>query len=367
MDLYSLDPETFKIQAAIDGYSTLIWTERYSDAGDVTLVVPSNLENRQKYFEGMFLWTPESLDVVLIDTVLDQEGKLLITGKFLAGFLTERILRDTWTTTATSWKLTGTPGNIVATIVQQMCVAGGLITGTVLPSTNGSNEPIPNLTVTDATTSGSSTTIAVDYGNVFDGVKQICDAEGLGFRMYPPDLQAGIPAVEFLVYEGRDLTSGQSVNPVVIFDPALDSLSSTSELRSIAGYKTAAFAWAANMTTRGSIGVAFVNGTDSITGFARRTLLVDASDIDASQYTSTELTSILNRRAKNALVNNNYVRTTDGTVVPNNQFVYGLDYKLGDIVELRGNSDLATSARVTEYIRSKDNTGETAYPTLSVL
>lgn len=366
MDLNIHSPVTFLKTDVIDTWESLIWTERYNDAGEVTLVVPTTIDNKNKYTEGLLLSTSGSRELALVDTVLDEAGAMTITGKFLTGFLTERLLRDTWSSAASSWKLTGTPGDIAATIVREMCTSSGRITSSILPGSYGAYEAIPNLTIA-ATPPGTSTTIDVDYGNVFDGVKAVCDADGLGFTMYPPNLESGVPNLIFLVYAGRDLTSGQSVYPVVAFDPALDTLTGVTEVRSIAGYKTAAYAWAANMTAQSQIGTAFVNNTTTSTGFARRTLAVDASDLDATQYTSAELTSILNRRAKNGLVNNNYVRTVDGQVVPQPGYVYGTDYLLGDIVELRGNTALASQARVIEYIRSHDNTGETAYPTLSVL
>lgn len=364
MDLYSLDPITFKTAAPIDTFDSLIWTERYNDAGEVTLVVPSNSDTKDFFVEGMFLWTPDSREVALVDTVQDEDGQLTVTGEFLIGFLKSRVFRDSYSSNASAWKLTGTAGNIAATIIQQMCMAGGLITTSVLPSGVGTYEVIPNLT-TAATPTGDSMTVAVDYGNVFDAIKAVCDADDLGFTMYPPNITDGTAALSFLTYRGRDLTSDQTVYPVVVFDPAIDSLSDTNQLRSISGYMSAAYAFATGIT-QAQVGVAYAAGTTTQTGWNRRSLMVDATDLDASDYTSTELTSILNRRAKNALANNNYVRMTDGQVVPQNAFTYGIDYTLGDIVELREGS-VASQARVTEYIRAQDNTGEQAYPTLSVI
>lgn len=95
--------------------------------------------------------------------------------------------------------------------------------------------------------------------------------------------------------------------------------------------------------------------------------MVDASDINAADYSSADLTTLLNQRAKDALANNNYVRLTDGKLVPQNAFVYGTDYNLGDVIELRGPSSSVQKARITEYVRSRDSKGETAYPTLSVI
>jgi hypothetical protein len=68
-----------------------------------------------------------------------------------------------------------------------------------------------------------------------------------------------------------------------------------------------------------------------------------------------------------ALANNNYTKLVDGEVVPQPQYKYGVNYKLGDLIELVGSDGGVQKAQVTEYIRSKDATGEKAYPTVSVV
>jgi hypothetical protein len=55
----------------------------------------------------------------------------------------------------------------------------------------------------------------------------------------------------------------------------------------------------------------------------------------------------------------------DGQIVPDIQFKYGVDYNLGDIVEVEAPSSTITKARVTEYIRTQDKEGERSYPTLT--
>ena len=146
----------------------------------------------------------------------------------------------------------------------------------------------------------------------------------------------------------------------------MESLSNVKELRSIAGYATAAYAWPSGATTSSHIGKAYVSGTQTTVGLKRRTIMVDATDVNVSDYTTAELTTVMNRKAKDALANNNYVRLMDGQLVPQNLFKYGTDYTLGDVIELRSGST-KENARITEYIRAQDNTGFQAYPTLTVV
>jgi hypothetical protein len=66
-------------------------------------------------------------------------------------------------------------------------------------------------------------------------------------------------------------------------------------------------------------------------------------------------------------MDNKFTKVVDGEIVPDIQFKYGVHYYLGDVVELQGNSGIVQNARVTEYIRTQDESGERAYPTVTVL
>lgn len=364
MDLYTLD-SAFHKKDVIDAFESLIWTERYSEPGDMTLVVPSNTTFKDILVEGAFLSIPESREVVLVDTVSEEDGALTITGKTLVDFLRNRIIRNPINTQKDTWKKNGSMAQIAGDIVSNMCKAGDLMaTGAVKP--NGDSEVIPNLVIGPLAT-GASTSISLSFGNLYDAVKMVCDIDSLGFSLYPDNITDTGYNMRFTDYAGLDRTTGQSTNSVVIFEPALDSLTGIKKLRSIAGYINNVYVWPAGYTgTQSQIGYASVTGAGTTTGFKRRTLGITASDINVADYSATDLATLLTQRAKDTLANNNYVRMMDGQVVPQSAFVYGVDYNLGDIIELRDGATVQ-SARVTEYIRTEDSSGEIAYPTLATL
>jgi hypothetical protein len=160
----------------------------------------------------------------------------------------------------------------------------------------------------------------------------------------------------------------------VLFSSALDLLSDVKQMRSIANYKTCALVYSpsADPTTIGTsyfYGVAYAPGTTSYTNFQRRTMMVLADDITVDDVGNdpTKLQTILTQRAKDALANNNYVRMMDGQIVPQKAYTFGVDYLLGDIIELQSDAGISQKARVTEYIRSSDDKGDLSYPTISVL
>jgi hypothetical protein len=80
-----------------------------------------------------------------------------------------------------------------------------------------------------------------------------------------------------------------------------------------------------------------------------------------------EITAFRNQNAADAFANHNYVLAIDGQTSPISDYKFGTDYGLGDIIELEGITGAISKARVTEFIRSQDQTGERSYPTISVL
>jgi len=367
VDIYTLD-DTFVKESPIDEFTSVIWTERYNAAGDVTLTYPDGSPNSKLISEGTFLYTPDSDDIMLIDTIDTEKKVTKATGQTLTGFLTQRMCRFTWHTDSDSFMLTGSAAAIASAIVSQMCTPGGAMSTTaVLAGTAGTLELIPNLTI-GTPAGGTSITVAVQNGNVYDAVKAVADLDNVGFWLRCTDIFAGTAPLLFQTYKGLDRTTSQSTNDPVIFSEAMDSFTDANKLRSIAGYKTVAYAVANGMTAQSSMGVAYAPGfTPTDVGFKRRTMMVEATDVNATDYTATDLTNILNQKAVDALANNNYVHMTDGQLVPQLKYVYGTHYNLGDIIELRADDDVAQAARVIEYVRSVDVSGKKAYPTLSVV
>jgi hypothetical protein len=80
-----------------------------------------------------------------------------------------------------------------------------------------------------------------------------------------------------------------------------------------------------------------------------------------------DIAAFREQNAKDALANHNYIRAMDGETSLNTNHVFGVDYGLGDIIELESPSGLIQNARVTEHIRSSDKLGERDYPTISVI
>lgn len=364
MNLYTLDVN-FKRQEVLDEFSSFIWTERYGSAGDVNLVVPATPLLINRLAAGTFLSVQGSNEVMIIDTQSVDKGLLTIKGDSLLKFLNERMYRSNVSTKDRSVVFASNPigftmGNLVTITAINVQAALG-----------GANNNIPNLTLGAIDTSGESVSLAVPFGAVYDILKTWAETYALGMSLYLDVVTSSGYSLKFTVYKGLDRTSSQTVRPLVRFSPALDSLTNIKELRSIDGYKTVAYVYSPTPPNMGTsyIQTVYVPGGASLTGFNQRALILYADDLTDDVVSGPAVTvyNILTERGKNALANNNFVKLVDGEVLPQSEFQFGVHYGLGDIVELEGHSGQTQKARITEYTRSEDETGERAYPTVSVI
>jgi hypothetical protein len=367
MDLFVLN-ETFQREVVVDEYMSLIWTERYSKNGDMQLVLPATPERKTLLSEGTFLGLLGSDEPMMIETQSIDSGMMTIVGKTLETFFNEREIWISTDPAVQNWILRSSPGAILGSIVQEMVVSGAFLSNAGLGIGATLNQ-IPNLTVGDIDTTDPVVSIAIPIGPMYDAMLPIAQTYNLGMKVYLDHSDAFSYGLKFTVWHGIDRTSDQFEVPTVQFSSALDSMSSTSELSSNSGYKTAAYVFPPDWSSGTAPVHAFAPGTDpAATGFDRRLLVLRASDISSDMVGGgVTLTSLMTQAANDALANNNFTKVVDGEVVPQTQYKYGVDYNLGDFIELKGEDNVVLVANVTEYIRSKDATGERAYPTVSVI
>lgn len=369
MNLYTLDRKFLK-KDVIDTFVSAIWTERYTEAGDAKLTVADTPENRAMLPEGTFLACEGTKEVMMLDTVTSEKGVLVAEGPSLTKFLDERIFRIYGNQGVQSYPpFLGTVGYAMTAIVED-----NLVNTPTSVGQDVAREVLTGLTIGTRVNDGANYTLAIPYGPMYEVLKNLAALDSMGFNMVLESADDNAYSLKFNLYRGRDLTSAQSTYEPVQFSPALDSLANVKELKSVTGYKNIAYAYATNTenpANRTYVGFASMDGAETATNFARRSMLVMESDIqydrETDQPPAAQIKQILDQRAANALANNNYTRVLDGEVVPQSEFKYGQHYKLGDILELLGYSGAPQKARVTEYIRAQDNSGERAYPTVSVI
>jgi hypothetical protein len=372
MEPFTLDRNFLK-RDVIDNFESMIWTERYYGDSEVELVVPATIEMLNKIPLGSFLGIPESDEIMILESMNPEEGKLKFTGIALLPWMNNRFIRVTAAQLDQHWVISGEPaGKVLWDILFNMCCPDSpyLAPGSsAMGITNPQQLAITGLGLKDYDTSGGNVTIAVPYGPVYDALKEIATTYQLGMQITLDSATTSGYVLSFRSYKGLDRTSRQISNPIIRFSPIMDSLTNIKELQSIAALKTLAYVFipdAAEGIAAAPPGVSALSGTQ-YTNFDLRALMVEASDISTDTVGGdlTTLVNALNERAKAALTDNAFIRTVDGEIVPTSQFQYGVDYYLGDVIEVEGNTGVTQISRITEYIRSQDEAGEKAYPTVS--
>lgn len=366
MELYILD-NLLRRETVVDRYESLIWTERFRDIGDFDLSIDSSRKTRNMFNVGDRLALNESFRVMTVDNIdesKDSEGRnmLNITGKSIENTMDDRVatLPLVANGETPNWVLTGTPGDIARQIFKEICIDGKLHPGDIIPFIDNGSSPresgllsYPKDTILEPDTPIS---MEVSPGSVLEIIKQICDIYELGFRIAR---FADNGKLYFEIYAGSDRTTQQSTLPPVLFSPDLNNLSDISKLTSVADFKNTAYVF----SEKGSLMVYGDNVDPNVSGFERRVLKVDATDL--GEATGTELTNLLKQRGKEALSEHRSITAFDGKIPENGSYRYGKHYQLGDLVEMRNEDGGTNNMRVAEQIFASDAEGERSYPTLA--
>ena len=398
MDLYTLT-DTFLSKDPIDEFVSAIWTERYSQAGDVQLVVPATQEMIDKLAPGTFLALRGTKEVMILQTQDIKERLMTVVGSTLVEFLNNRIV---WFKNpdfdsdeensprivdySLGLDLAKKPGDFISHVVNKMVINPTPITGFEpgwsLVNPDWEYDAIDHLELGPIDTSGVAKRLTIPTGPLYDGIAQLAQQEGVGISLYldSATIDTGY-VLKFTTYQGKDRSTGGAY-PLVRLLPDMDTLSDVKEVRSKANYKNVCYVWYEE-----ELSVHYAEPTlPKPEGFERRVMVTDAQGSPVGRKVTMggygymggggwtyyvvgpgEKAAFREQNAKDALANHNYIQAIDGQTSPDNEYKFGIDYGLGDIIELAGITGLISKARITEYIRSQDKSGEREYPTISVV
>ena len=69
-------------------------------------------------------------------------------------------------------------------------------------------------------------------------------------------------------------------------------------------------------------------------------------------------------RGKTKLIEAQTIEAFDGEISDHSIYKYGIDYNIGDIIQIENAYGKSLSVRISEYIWSVDGSGTKEYPTL---
>lgn len=143
----------------------------------------------------------------------------------------------------------------------------------------------------------------------------------------------------FNVLEGKDLSSGQTINPPVIFSPDFDNIEMLGYRFSQVDSKTYAIVGGQGEANEREI-ENVTQGTP--TGFDRREVFIDARDLDSSTQ--------LQQRGNERLAELADVITMEAEALQQGPFTYLMDYDLGDIVTVNYPEIVQMDTRIVEVL-----------------
>jgi len=218
---------------------------------------------------------------------------------------------------------------------------------------------IPNLRL--AENSGINTTVDTSKsgGEVSEYCFSLCETNEISFDVL---MNHKDKKYEVYTWQGLDRSTLQDINPHIIFSKEFENVTSQNYIYNNVDYKNVAVVAGEGEDIDRTVAIA----NDSISGFARREVYIDARDIQ-SEYkddddnevilTAAEYNDLLIARGNESLADYQPIETFESDIV-DEQFVFGADYGLGDKVSVR-NDDIGRvlHTRVTKATITSNRNG----------
>ena len=391
MDLLTLDRTTFLPKELVEGYTSLIWTERFREAGEWELVTSDINRTRALLPIGSLVTLRDVSEVMFVEShsmLREKDGGigLKVIGRTFETFLENRVLLPT--VYNESWAVYGKykDSEFISLMLWNHLVNTTGEDPTRTARTQDSKTGIPNVVVTD---SGTLTDVtkswALESGEVYGRFKEILVSSSYGIRAIRPVRSTGnvmtfdttrtanrgkvtktvtsnITKLCIDVYNGTDRTATQSVVEPVVLNYGAGHIDSPEYLISNRSFRNMA-------TISASTGTASIwpNVTpppnQNTTGLDRRTLFVDAGAKGDTQLLADYETAAY-QKGYSELAKHQQTSIFDGAMSLLSPFLYQKDYFLGDKISLMGEFGFQEDMYVSEYTRTMDVEGERGYPSL---
>lgn len=390
MDLYTVNPTTWAAETLLEGYSSLIWTERFNELGEFELRTPLIEEFTALMPEETLVTHKDTQEVFVTDTLnieKNDEGasELVIKGISMWAVLQDRVASGTYRQT---WlcPVSYTAAQACALMAYNwLCNPYGRdLTRSAMQGMSPRNN-IPNLGVglrvgTFLPWSGDWW---VETGEVYPQFTDWLARGKLGVRMVRPvsnfetqqidmtyssisstgtfGLEAKDAKLRLMIYNGFDRQEGSTPfqGTTVSFRYDLGDLSDPKYLFSTRGLKT-------SCVVNSSVGSVEVYSDDFVApyleGRQRRQMFLDGGDV--GDQDPTAFVSALVQKGEIELAKHNRQQLFDAEISEATPYKYKKDYDLGDRVTLYGEYGFRPTMRVNEYVRIDDEEGDRGYPTL---
>ena len=358
MELLTLD-SNYQPSELVERYNSLIWTERYSNAGDFQLVT-TDVERMIKLLPLESCVTlrestvPMIVEIHKIEKNVNNAPVLTVTGRSFETVLERRVAVKPEAPTnqmphgpRVAWfEQRETASDAAYQVIRQIlgdAARPPLSFQSPIISVNDAL-PMVDLPIPADYSTGVTNKYEVKPGNLYTVAMELLSTNHHGMKAVRPD--TGGTKVSIEIYNGADLTN------TVVFDAKFDQFDGATYLLSYTGSANLAYVFSSTDSE-----TVLKTTSAEPTGLSRRVLYLDVTG-----ETGTDDPDSRKTRALIELYKYNATALFDGKISEQIASGYNSDYFLGDIIRLDGEYGLSENVRISEFIRTDDSTGSKAYP-----
>ena len=341
MELYIYDRDLVS-HGVIDEFKSFLWIRRYSRVGEFRLLVPFTPRHNELLQMNRLITKrddPEAGEIKTIEKMKNSQGMevLEVQGRMISSWLGKRLVLSQIFKTAP-------PQNIIKQIV----------TDNVTAPRNPARQ-IHNITHTDISAIERDN---IDYQsehmhNALIAVEEIAKAENLGFNITADIRQQ---KYSFNIYDGQNLTEGQTENPPIVFSTEFDNILEQYFTHCMERLRTTAYVESQDHHTV-EVG-AGASGLDRSEVFVRANNISQTFREDGREVTISlaMLQSLLRQRGVQTLEYFTETLNFTSRVNQHANLIYKKDFDLGDIVTCMNRRwGVRVNVRINEIVEIYQN------------
>lgn len=325
---------SLNLEGEIDNYLSLSFLRRYHSTGEFQLVTNRKVQNADKLNINQLIMLGRDKHKTGIirhkEIKTNEQGEeiLIVKGYTLGAITKQRITIPPENQSTDTIEVDAE--TVMKHYVKRNCL-------------DISGMEFPMLMIAENKNRGPTLKWQSRYKNLEEELESISRLTNIGWHIYPDfNLKRWI----FDIYNGRNLSVNQNINPPVIFSPQFDNVKSQEYVDSLVDFGN--FAIVAGQG-EGIDREVITVGSDA-TGLDKHIIFVDARDLENS--------ADLPRRGETKLNEHKRVITFQSQILPEGPFKYEKDWNLGDIATVK-NKDwgVTMDTRITEVTETYEAGG----------
>lgn len=362
--------KSFEQIAIVDKYESMLWTLRARTAGEFELYTLVSPELIDMYKIGRYIMCESFYDkatdighLMMIEDVeissdAENGDKLIVTGRSLKAILDRRIV---W------YQTTIEKGTAVSAVIKKLITDSIIDPVTPAPEAdkvNAAKRAIPNFVFDDVEGDWGTIKKEIQFrgDSVYDAVTNLCEKYKISYEVV---LNFTDKCFHMHLIKPVDHSYDQVEAPTVVFSYQFGNLKNSNYKKISSSYKNVALIHGEGDEYNALI---IPLNEDVYNGINRREVYVDASSLsqekeDGTIYSDKTYGGMLKTKGEKELYKDRLKETYEGESEDGLGYEFGVDYNIGDIVELLNEYDIETKATVSEMVLSISTSGISLVPT----